>query len=91
MLDVGKVDEDDQKVQISSYKINTSRGCHVSMVSSVNKTVLYIWKLLTEKGFFGHMGEYEDPQPGIEPVFPSIEAQSPNHWTAREVLSSFED
>ena len=26
------------------------------------------------------------PQPGIEPAPPEVEAQSPNHWTAREVL-----
>ena len=25
------------------------------------------------------------PQPGIEPVPPALEAQSLNHWTAREV------
>ena len=25
------------------------------------------------------------PQPGIKPVPPAVEAQSPNHWTAREV------
>ena len=25
------------------------------------------------------------PQPGMEPVPPAAEAQSPNHWTAREV------
>ena len=25
------------------------------------------------------------PQPGIEPAPPAVEAQSPNHWTAREV------
>ena len=25
------------------------------------------------------------PWPGIEPVAPAVEAQSPNHWTAREV------
>ena len=25
------------------------------------------------------------PQPGIEPVPPAAEAQSPNRWTAREV------
>ena len=25
------------------------------------------------------------PQPGIEPVSPTVEAWSPNHWTAREV------
>ena len=24
------------------------------------------------------------PQPGTEPVFPAVEAWSPNHWTARE-------
>ena len=24
------------------------------------------------------------PRPGIEPVSPAVEAQSPNHWTARE-------
>ena len=25
------------------------------------------------------------PQPGIEPLLPAVEAQSFNHWTAREV------
>ena len=25
------------------------------------------------------------PPPGMEPVPPAVEAQSPNHWTAREV------
>ena len=25
------------------------------------------------------------PQPGIEPVPPAVEVQSPNHWTSREV------
>ena len=25
------------------------------------------------------------PRPGIEPVLPTAEMQSPNHWTAREV------
>ena len=29
------------------------------------------------------------PQPGIEPMPPEVEAQSPSHWTAREFLSSF--
>ena len=24
------------------------------------------------------------PRPGMEPVFPAVEAQSPNHWTIRE-------
>ena len=28
------------------------------------------------------------PRPGIEHVPPSVEAQSLNHWTAREVLGS---
>ena len=27
-----------------------------------------------------------DPGPGIKPVPPAVEAQSPNHWTTREVL-----
>ena len=27
------------------------------------------------------------PRAGIEPVLPAVEAQSPNHWTVREVLS----
>ena len=26
------------------------------------------------------------PQAGIKPMSPAVEAQSPNHWTAREVL-----
>ena len=25
------------------------------------------------------------PQPGTEPMFPTLEAQSLNHWTTREV------
>ena len=25
------------------------------------------------------------PLPGIKPIPPAVEAQSPNHWTAREV------
>ena len=31
------------------------------------------------------------PRPGVEPVPPAVEAQSPNHWTAREfpLLVSF--
>ena len=24
------------------------------------------------------------PQPGIEPIPPAVEAQSPNHWTTRK-------
>ena len=28
------------------------------------------------------------PQPGVEPMSPTVEAQSHNHWTAREVLST---
>ena len=26
-------------------------------------------------------------QPGIEPVLPAVEVESPNHWTAREFLA----
>ena len=26
-----------------------------------------------------------DPSPGTEPMFPAVDAQSLNHWTAREV------
>ena len=29
------------------------------------------------------------PQPGIEPMPPAVEAQSPNCWTAREFLNKF--
>ena len=25
------------------------------------------------------------PQPGVEPVPPAVQGQSPDHWTAREV------
>ena len=25
------------------------------------------------------------PRPGIEPISPAVEAQSPNHWTTREL------
>ena len=31
------------------------------------------------------------PRPGIEPVAPAVEAQSPNHWTAREVPRFLKD
>ena len=37
---------------------------------------------------FGHVTQACEilvPQPGIEPLPPAVEAQSPNHWTAREV------
>ena len=27
------------------------------------------------------------PRPGIEPIPPAVEVQSPNHWTAREFLT----
>ena len=29
------------------------------------------------------------PRPGIEPATPALEAQSLNHWTAREVSGSY--
>ena len=29
------------------------------------------------------------PRPGIEPVPPAVEAQSPNHWTTREFLEAW--
>ena len=29
------------------------------------------------------------PQPGIEPVPPAVEVQSPNHWTTGEVLDVY--
>ena len=28
-------------------------------------------------------------QPGIEPVAPEVEAQSPSHWTTREFVPSY--
>ena len=35
---------------------------------------------------FGHMAcRTLVPQPGIEPTSPAVEAQSPNHWTTRDV------
>ena len=38
--------------------------------------------------FFGHEAcRMLVPWPGIEPVSPAVEFQSPNHWTAREVLA----
>ena len=35
--------------------------------------------------FFWPHSENLVPQPEIEPVLPAVEAQSLNHWTAREV------
>ena len=29
------------------------------------------------------------PQPGIEPLPPAVEVQSPNHWTTREFSSIY--
>ena len=29
------------------------------------------------------------PQPGIEPMPPAVEAQSPNHWTAHGIPLNF--
>ena len=40
--------------------------------------------------FFGGGGILV-PQPGIEPGPPAVEAQSPNHWTAREFLYDVSD
>ena len=45
---VGKMDEGDQKVQTSSYKINKSWVCNLEHVTVINSTVLYICKLLRE-------------------------------------------
>ena len=36
--------------------------------------------------FFGYSaGGILASSPGVEPVPPAVEAQSPNHWTAREL------
>ena len=40
--------------------------------------------------FFGHMAcRILVPRPGIKPLPPALEAQSLNHWTAREVPYTF--
>ena len=44
---VGKMGEEGQKVQTSSYKISLGDVMY-SMVTIVNNTVLHIWKLLKE-------------------------------------------
>ena len=44
---MGEMGKDSQKVQTSSYKIN-SRDVMFSVVTIVNNTVLYIFKLLRE-------------------------------------------
>ena len=46
-------------------------------------------KSKTSQGFFWpHLAACEIlvPQPGIEPGTLAVQAQSPNHWTAREFL-----
>ena len=41
-------------------------------------------------GHVAHLGGILVPQPGIETTSPVVEAQSPNHWTTREVpLNTF--
>ena len=47
-LGVGKMGEGSQKVQTSSYKVNKSWDVIYSMVTIVNNTVLYIWRLLRD-------------------------------------------
>ena len=39
---------------------------------------LFVWPHCTACGILL-------PRPGIKPVSPAVEAQHPNHWTAREV------
>ena len=43
--------------------------------------------LLTYLAALGFSCDMQDvvPQPGIKPRFPALGAQSPNHWTMREV------
>ena len=43
-----KVGEGGQKVQTSRYKIGKSENAVNRMLTTVNNTVLYIWKLLSE-------------------------------------------
>ena len=43
---VGEMGEGGQKVQTSSYRINKSWNVMCSVVTVVNNTVLYVWKLL---------------------------------------------
>ena len=42
---VSKIGEEGQKVQTSSYNVNVMEM--YSMVTFVNTTILYVWKLLT--------------------------------------------
>ena len=46
-----------------------------------------LWKILNEFLFFGHSVARGNllPEPGIKSMPPAVEAQSLNHWTAREV------
>ena len=45
-----RLDEESQKVQASSYKINKYWGYNVlyNMINIINTATCYIWKLLTE-------------------------------------------
>ena len=36
-----------------------------------------------------HQGSLLFPRPGVQPAPPAVEAQSLNHWTAREFLAKF--
>ena len=49
----------------------------------------YIFFCLENFFFFGHLraSGILVSQPGIEPMPPAVKAQSPNHWTGREVPS----
>ena len=41
----------------------------------------------TQFYFFGRTVQHAElTQPGVEPVFPAVEAQSLNHWSTGEVL-----
>ena len=51
----------------------------------------YVFSFMTFFFFFGRHMSFRTlvPPPGIEQVPPTVEAQSPNHWTAREFPMTF--
>ena len=46
------------------------------------KELFYLWLHCTACGIFV-------PRPGIQPVHPSVEVQSPNHWTTRKAPENY--
>ena len=73
------------------------RGFPQSINTSITDAFIYVFfkeniYVLLSLFSFGHAKWHAGPQfpePGIEPMPPTVEAWSPNHWTSKEIPLSF--